>query len=125
MVASIAAIRLQCSHIIMTKEERLKLVRESREAFIASMQSKTIAHGADIMPRTVWADGMIAALVASGIMAPERDDIEKAQAIFGSNLGNSSQLGTSLLKDGTIKMQGADDAAVDYAAELQKRLAPK
>lgn len=106
----------------MNAEEKKMVVIEARKAFVASLVNKTIAHGAAVMPRGVWADGIIAAFLDAGIMAPEAVDVEKAQAILGSELGNSSQLGSLLLKDGTLKQQGAEGAAEDYAAKLLERL---
>jgi hypothetical protein len=106
----------------MNKEEVLKMNEISMAAFVAKLgklNATTIPHGAAIMPRAVWAQGMVSALIAVGVVKSEAD-AEKVQAVLASDLGNSSQLGAILVKNGTIKQQEVAQAASSFADEIAK-----
>jgi hypothetical protein len=91
----------------------------SFKAALAALKANEIAPGASIMPRSIWAQGIVAAMFEAKLLQPE--SLESAFAILDSELGNSSQLGASLLKDGTIKRLGAVETANSYLASLAAR----
>ena len=108
----------------MNEIEARKIQIAAKAAFIGALEqlgALEIGIGSAVMPREIWAQAMIAALVDSGILAPETDDLNKAQAIFDSELGNASQLGALLLKEGTIKRRGASAEAESFLAKLAAR----
>lgn len=96
--------------------------KELKVSFVSNMHAlghKSLAFGSDIMPRQIWATALALALAEQGaIDASQADAIAVA---LNSDLGNSSQLGTALLKSGDLVRQDAAIAAVSLADILAKR----
>jgi hypothetical protein len=110
----------------MNAESQKKLELAAKAAFIESLRADKaleISHGAAIMPRSIWARAIIAALADCGALQLEKVDL--ALAILASPIGNSSQIGALLLKDGIMQQQGIGEASESYAEQLAKRLAAR
>ena len=108
----------------MNAESKKKIELAAMASFIESLRADNaleIAHAAPIMPRSIWARGIVAALHSAGCL--NSNGIDNALAILASSLGNSSQLGAKLLEDGVLKQQGASDAAESFAEQLARRSA--
>lgn len=111
----------------MNKEQTLELNSNSMAAFVSKLQSlgaDKLSYGAAIMPRAVWSQGMVSAMISVGIIQSE-EQADKALVVFNSDLGNSSQLGAMLLKKGVIKQEQATQAASSFAAEIARLAAAK
>lgn len=111
----------------MNKEQMLEVSDNAKAAFISKLSAlgaDKVAHGGSIMPRVVWAQCLVSALIDAGVVSSE-EQADKVNVILASDLGNSSQLGAMLVKAGTIKMQAATEAASSFAAEIAKRAAAK
>ena len=111
----------------MNKEQMLEVSEKSMAAFVSKLgmiNALQIAHGAAIMPRAIWAQGIVASLIDAGIVQSE-EQAEKANVILASDLGNSSQLGAMLLKKGVLKQDSAQAAASSFAAQLAKAAAAR
>ena len=109
-----------------TAEARNLLQKEVRGLFINNMKAlghETVKHGADIMPRSIWASALALALAERGVIKAEEAD--GLAVVLNSDLGNSSQLGTALLKEGELKREDAATAATSLLEILQKKAAPK
>lgn len=109
-----------------TGEGRKLLAKQAREAFIAELKEvrgDSVAFGAAIMPREVWARCLALSLVAVNAINAEQAD--EVCVVLMSDLGNASQLGTALLEEGVITRQNAAAAADSLASLLAKRAAAK
>lgn len=112
------------SYNINSAEGRKLLQNQAKVAFVSELQAiggTTIAFGASIMPRVVWAKCLTLAIASLGALG----DPDAILAVLDSELGNSSQLGTQLVSEGTIKRTGVEVAAKSLAATLAERAAAK
>jgi hypothetical protein len=108
----------------LTVEQKHKLlIAEAEEGFKIALKAcgaDVISFAGDIMPRPVWSEGVVMALVYVGAIQPEQCDTIKA--VLNSAMGNSSQYGASLLKEGTIKRKSADNVSeslIEKASRMQ------
>ena len=106
---------------------KVELQTKAAVAFISALKGAgydSIPFGGELLPRNRWAPCMLAALIAVGAVSSE-EQADKLLAILDSELGNSSQYGSKLLKLGHIKRQEASAAAFDFAAMLKAQAAPQ
>lgn len=103
------------------------LVKQARAAFIEVLlngqATLSIPFGGSLMPRETWARNLAMALAIAGAIPAESADA--VAAILNSDLGNSSQLGTNLKKEGVITETGAASAATSLASILAQRAQAK
>lgn len=107
-----------------TAEGRTSVAKEVRNLFVSNMKAlghETVALGADVMPRAIWANAIALAMAERGIISAEQADA--VAVVLNSDLGNSSQLGAKLEKDGVLKRQSATAAATSLSAMLAARAA--
>jgi hypothetical protein len=103
-----------------TAEGRKLLQKMALAAFLerlVSLGANAISFSADIMPREVWADCISFAIFATN----SQNDAEAIKCLLDSTLGNSSQLGTYLLKEGHITRESKQAAGNSLAEALAKR----
>ena len=109
-----------------TAEGNALVAKQSREAFVkelAAVGGTRIAFAGNVMPRETWARCLALAMASVGAIAPEAADA--VMAILNSDLGNSSQLGTALLKEGAITRESAVAASTSLASILAERAKAK
>lgn len=107
----------------MNAEEIKKIELAAEAAFVSSLRADKaleISHGAAIMPRSIWARGIVSALADAKVL--ELSQADKALAILAGPIGNSSQIGAKLMRDGVLQQQGIGAASESYAEQLAKRL---
>lgn len=106
----------------MNKEQAMQVRDGAKQAFVAKLvklNAVRIAHGAPTMPRAVWSQALVSALIASGAIT-SAEAAEKAAVVLDSELGNSSQIGAVLVKEGHIKVEEVEQAALSFADEIQR-----
>lgn len=109
----------------MNKEQILEVSEQAMAAFkarLVALNATSIAHGAAIMPRAIWAQGVVSAAIAVDAIASEAQ-AELLHIVLASDLGNSSQLGAMLLKKGFLKQESAAQAASSFAADFAAKAA--
>jgi hypothetical protein len=105
-----------------SEEGRKLLQKEVKALFISNMKAlghSSVKHGADIMPRSIWASALALALAERGVITAEQAD--GVAVVLSSELGNSSQLGSLLLKEGELTRETAANAATSLAEMLADR----
>lgn len=107
-----------------SEESQKVLAKEVRALFVQNMKALNhveIAHGADLLPRSIWSTALALALAERGVIEAKQADA--VAVVLNSDLGNSSQLGGALLKEGELKRQTAVQAGMSLADLLAKRAA--
>ena len=110
----------------MNAEDVKMIQAAAKAAFVEQLKADgatNVPFGGSIMPRAEWARCLTFALVATGCAMVE--DADKIAAVLGCELGNSSQLGMLLVKEGTITVGTAATAAASLSDQLAARLAAK
>lgn len=111
------------NNVDVSSAEKAKLLqKKARASFVSNLQAlgKTkIAFGADIMPRELWAQLVALSLAENGCITAEQADC--VSVVLNSDLGNSSQLGTALLKEGVMERETAITASKSLASILAER----
>ena len=109
---------------LATAEGRKLLQIQARDAFkleLSNQNATKVAFGASIMPRVLWARCLTLAIFA----VDASGNPDAIEAILDSDLGNSSQLGTQLVKEGFITQDSAAIHGESLAQLLAKRAAAK
>ena len=107
-------------------EQRNLLAKEVRALFIQMMRAlghSSVKHGGDLLPRSVWSSALAMAMAERGVITPAQCDA--VAVVLNSDLGNSSQLGGALKKEGILKVEDAATAATSLTDLLAKLAAEK
>lgn len=109
---------------LTTAEGKTLLVKEAKAAFVVELKAAggdRIAFGANVMPRVLWARCITLAIAAVDALG----NPDAIVTVLDSELGNSSQLGTQLVKDGVIVREGVEAAATSLTSLLAERAKAK
>lgn len=112
--------------IISTPEARTGLQIRAKVVFAELLQAfgwHKVTFGGEILPRARWAKVTAATLAELGVI--DAKTAEVVEVVLSGSIGNSSQLGNELVKEGKMTREGADTAAQSLSALLAARAKAK
>ncbi len=107
----------------MTKDEaEVSAIAAFKQGYSLSGGSNVIAIGADLMPRAIWAKATAFAIAKVGKEA-SLDAMAAAVVVLQTTVGNASQLGMKLKKEGFLKEATATETADSLLEKFRQQLA--